>query len=312
MGIRRSENNSEMDYLISRPVPELSASALSGNLLSVSRLTKSTDGYGLTGEHVQEDAFLLSMQLRDYKGTLSVDGSSLDFRGGGAGTFTLYDYSRVWSADLQSSFDCVNFYISRRALLTLEEEIGSKKFRDFNIAPGVNMNDPVVSGIVSSMLPFFDGQHQVSQLMLDYVGAGLIVHLLSTYGNAQQSAVFKRGGLTHRQLRRAKDLLVANITGAASLSEIAGECGLSLSYFSRAFKVSTGQSPYKWLLDHRIEIATDLLKNSTLSLGEIAARCGFSDQAHFTRTFGTLKGLPPLSWRKSEQKFWSIPLKKKA
>lgn len=305
----RLADNSEMDYLVSQPAPELSVSALSGNLFSASRLTRSTDGHGLTGEHVQEDAFLLSMQLRDYRGAIWVDGSDLDFRGGGAGSFTVYDYSRVWSADLQSSFDCVNFHISRRALITLEEEIGPQKFRDFNIAPGVNTNDPVVMGIVSSMLPFFDGRHQASQLMLDYVGAGLIVHLLSTYGNTQQSAAFKRGGLTHRQLKRAKDLLAANIAGEVSLPEIAIECGLSLSYFSRAFKVSTGQSPYKWLMDHRIEIATDLLKNSSLSIGEIASHCGFSDQAHFTRTFGALKGVPPLSWRKSEQKFWSIPLK---
>lgn len=301
-------NNSDMDYLITQPVPELSISALSGKLFSATRLTRSTDGHGLTDEHVQEDAFLLSMQLRDYQGALWVDGSELGFRGAGAGSFTVYDYSRVWSADLQSSFDCVNFHISRRALITLEQEIGTQRFRDFNIAPGENMTDPVVNGIVSSMLPFFDGRHQASQLMLDYFGAGLIVHLLSTYGNVQQSAAFRRGGLTHQQLSRAKDLLAANITGEVSLSDIARQCGLSISYFSRAFKVSTGRSPYKWMMDHKIEIATDLLKNSSLSIGEIAARCGFSDQAHFTRTFKTLKGGTPLSWRKSKQKLWSIPL----
>src|SRR6202012_2118636 len=81
-------------------------------------------------------------------------------------------------------------------------------------------------------------------------------------------------------------------------SEIARECGLSVSHFARSFKISFGISAHQWLIQQRIENAEELMKQTRMSLMEIALQSGFSDQAAFTRTFERLVGVSPGRWRR--------------
>jgi len=89
----------------------------------------------------------------------------------------------------------------------------------------------------------------------------------------------------------------ANGTALISLTRIASECGLSAAHFARAFRISTGAPPHRWLVNQRIEQSKALLVGSTLSLTEIAIKCGFSDQSHFTRAFSAAVGATPGRWR---------------
>lgn len=308
MASARASDNRDMEYLRAGEAPHIAKSTLNGGLLAISKFRCDTHGHGLSDEHVKEDAFMLSAQLRDYRGALWLDGDRLDFNGSKKGNFTLYDYSRSWLADLQSPFECVNFHISRRALNSLEDEIGTGRLESFNIAPGADTTDPIVDNIVNALVPIFHGQYDANQLLLDYVGTGLLIHLAATYGISRRGPRISRGGLTPLQLNRATMLMDANLTGQLSLAEIATECGLSSSYFARAFKMSTGGTPHRWLAQRRIEKATDLLRNSSLSLKEIASSCGFSDQAHFTRAFGDAKGVPPATWRRNAAQSSSVNL----
>ena len=92
---------------------------------------------------------------------------------------------------------------------------------------------------------------------------------------------------------------MTNLGGDITLSEVANECGLSLSYFMRAFKRSTGDAPHRWLLRQRVQHAKTLLRETQMSLAEIAIVCGFADQSHFTRVFGVHTGQAPGVWRRN-------------
>ena len=81
--------------------------------------------------------------------------------------------------------------------------------------------------------------------------------------------------------------------GRIRLSDIARECGLSVSHFARSFKVSFGTSTHQWLTEHRIDLAKQLLRQTNMSLIEIAIQSGFNDQAAFTRIFHQLVGVSP-------------------
>lgn len=295
------DSNREMEYL-TRTLPVVKAANLTSGLLAASRFTRTTPGHGMTEQHKQEDAFLLSFQVHDYRGKMWVDGSEVDFAGSRGGNFTFYDYSRDWRADLQSAFDCVNFYIPRVALSSLEEEFGAKRLGDFSIMPGTDVHDPIVAGIVGALLPVFDGRYETNQLLLDYVGTGLLVHLASNYAGLSKKGTFIRGGLTSRQLNQAMDLMSNNLRGDLTLDALARACGLSASYFARAFKASTGLTPHQWLADQRLKTAVELLKNSSMPLHEVARTCGYADQAHFTRSFSQKKGMPPSVWRRARQR----------
>lgn len=294
-------SNRNMEFLRTKNTSDMTIATLDGGLLSASRFTRGSWGHGVSDEHIQEDAFMLAYQLRDYEGGLWVDGKQVDFKGSKANNFTFYDYSRVWRADLQSPFECVNFHISRAALRSLEDDLGTRRIDTFNIPPGADVSDPVVRGIVDALIPIFDGQQHTSELVLDYVRTGLLVHLATTYGANRTVPTIRRGGLTPFQMNRATALLDANLAAKLTLSDFARECVLSTSYFAKAFKVTTGISLFKWIANRRIEKATELLRSTSLSLTDIANKCGFADQAHFTRAFRDAKGVTPAAWKRERQ-----------
>jgi AraC family transcriptional regulator len=110
--------------------------------------------------------------------------------------------------------------------------------------------------------------------------------------------VKKRGGLAPWQVRRAAEIIKENLDANICLCDLARECGLSVSHFTRTFRNSFGKSPYRWLLERRIDRAKALLMASDLPIADIAIRSGFSDQTAFTRAFGRVVGNSPGRWRR--------------
>jgi AraC-like DNA-binding protein len=106
------------------------------------------------------------------------------------------------------------------------------------------------------------------------------------------------GGLAPWQLRRVKALLAAIREDSISVGRLAEECGLSPRHFTRAFSQSTGLPPHQWLLERRVEMATQLLRDPVRSLVDVGLACGFASQSHFTRIFTARVGRSPGSWRR--------------
>jgi transcriptional regulator GlxA family with amidase domain len=104
--------------------------------------------------------------------------------------------------------------------------------------------------------------------------------------------------LTRLQERRVTSRLLDDLAGDTSLSELAALCGLSRSYFLRAFKQTVGMPPHRWLLMHRVKRAKELLRGTTMSIAEIAFTCGFADQSHLTRVFSKACHISPGAWRR--------------
>lgn len=106
-------------------------------------------------------------------------------------------------------------------------------------------------------------------------------------------------GLAPWQLKRSITLMQQRSPSRIEIEELADRVGLSPSHFSRAFKASTGLSPYRWQLEIRVKQAQVLLLKRNFAVEDIADRVGFFDSAHFTRVFKKIVGVPPGSWRKN-------------
>jgi AraC family transcriptional regulator len=88
-----------------------------------------------------------------------------------------------------------------------------------------------------------------------------------------------------------------NLSQAINLA--ARACFLSRAHFSRLFKDTTGLTPRCWHMERRVVSAERLLETTSLPLSEIAYRCGFSDQSHFTNAFVKRRKVTPGTWRRS-------------
>ncbi|WP_455136574.1 AraC family transcriptional regulator [Thermophilibacter sp.] len=82
-----------------------------------------------------------------------------------------------------------------------------------------------------------------------------------------------------------------------SVEDIARHAGLNRSYFGKVFKAATGRSPQQYLIGYRMTKAAELLKVTTLSVGEVGRAVGYPNQLHFSRAFKGVHGMSPRAWR---------------
>lgn len=111
----------------------------------------------------------------------------------------------------------------------------------------------------------------------------------------------QNGRLTQAQMNRLAARLDARSDGRLTVAEMAETVGLSESWFANVFKQTTGKTPLQWQLGKRIDLARKLLVESELTIADIAAQLGFSDQAHLTKAFRQIAGETPAAWRRVRQ-----------
>lgn len=102
----------------------------------------------------------------------------------------------------------------------------------------------------------------------------------------------------HAELKNAVERIHTGFAEKLTVEDIIGNAPLSKYYFMRLFKEYTGQSPYEFLLYVRVNEGKRLLRDSSLSVEEIAHAVGFGDASGFIRVFRRLCGMTPLSFRR--------------
>jgi transcriptional regulator GlxA family with amidase domain len=100
-----------------------------------------------------------------------------------------------------------------------------------------------------------------------------------------------------RRLLRAKDRMDAASHEAWPVQRLAQVSGVSEAHFARSFKQAFGVPPHRYLLTRRIERAAALLRDTALSITEIAFQTGWESLGTFGRTFRDVTGESPSALR---------------
>ena len=88
-----------------------------------------------------------------------------------------------------------------------------------------------------------------------------------------------------------------NFQNEITIEDIAGVCGLNRTYFGKIFKEALGKTPQEFLLNYRMLKASELLKLTSLSIGDVGLAVGYANQMHFSRAFKNNYGISPREWR---------------
>jgi len=104
-----------------------------------------------------------------------------------------------------------------------------------------------------------------------------------------------------RRLLRAKDRIDAAPYEAWPVTRLAKVSGVSPAHFARSFKQAFGAPPHRYLLTRRVERATALLRETELSVTEIALEAGWTSLGTFGRTFRDVVGESPGEFRARER-----------
>jgi len=92
--------------------------------------------------------------------------------------------------------------------------------------------------------------------------------------------------------------LEANMTRDVDMVSVARQVALSPFYLTRIFKAQYGVPPYRYLIRLRIDHATELLRDSALTVTQICHRAGFNSLSHFITTFHHHVGMSPTQYRR--------------
>jgi AraC-like DNA-binding protein len=271
--------------------------------LVITHMRRSKPGHGMTESQARVEAYTACVHLDDFA-TYDVwcDERHDSSRALGAGTIHINDMRQVWRADIRCPFQVVNFHIPQWALDEIADEHGAPPVEELHCPMNLARVDDVFRNLALALLPALARPDQTNRLFVDHAARAVTTHLARTYGSLRLQTTPDRGGLAPWQVRRAKDLLCANLSANLGLAELAGACRLSVSRFSQAFKQTVGCPPHQWLMTQRIERAKQLILNTDQSLSEIALAMGFADQSHFTRVFSQRVEVSPAAWRRAQER----------
>ena len=282
--------------------PSLVTRSLRGVELAATETRDDNPVPGLSGSFTAEDAFIVSLKLHDYPDCeLWENGKCVMKADVPAGATYLYDLKRDPRYVIDKPFHSLFFYLPRSALDGLTEQSRTPRVGELACELGVGHDDAIIRHIGASLQQGLRRPDETNQLFIDHMMLALTAHVAQAYGGLRQVTEQTRGGLAPWQARQACERLEADLGGKLSLQQIASEFGLSVSHFSRAFRISTGLPPHQWLLRVRVKAAKQLMTVRDLPLSEIAISAGFANQSHFTRVFSAVVGVSPGAWRREAQ-----------
>jgi len=105
-------------------------------------------------------------------------------------------------------------------------------------------------------------------------------------------------GLREPFVARALALLHGDITRRWAVDDLGREVGLSRAALADRFIRLIGVPPMHYLTSWRMQVATQKLRNTNASLGQVAQIVGYDSEAAFSRAFKKTFGVAPATWRR--------------
>jgi AraC family transcriptional regulator, arabinose operon regulatory protein len=105
------------------------------------------------------------------------------------------------------------------------------------------------------------------------------------------------GGRVDPRVQRTIERMEADLSDRVTVADLAGAVELSVAQLTRLFRASTGHTPAAFLHTLRMRRALQLVRTTSMPVGEIMSRVGISDRSHFARTFRRTFGFSPRTLR---------------
>jgi AraC family transcriptional regulator len=198
--------------------------------------------------------------------------------------------------DIPKPVDVVQLYLPHAVLKRVADEAVTGTPTD--LLERTAHPDPITSRLLLSAAGALEGHGPLDTLFRHQLIDLLAMRVLAAHTSALTTFQPTVGGLSSRVLTRAIERLRSDSDADVSLDALASDAGLSRFHFCRAFKESTGLSPHAWLRQHRLEQATNMLRNTDASIVSVAAELGYASQTAFAAAFRRSTGETPSDFRR--------------
>jgi AraC family transcriptional regulator len=162
----------------------------------------------------------------------------------------------------------------------------------------VQANDRAIAEVTQAAMRAMEAG--TGNLYAETVSAWIASHVLlneKSFGLGDDSR--SAGEISDARLRRVIEFMSVHFGEQLSLDQLAAEAGISKFHFTRRFRDTVGQTPYRFLTETRLAAARKMLITTNLRVSEIAMACGFTAASHFTTAFTARYSTSPTEYRAS-------------
>lgn len=169
------------------------------------------------------------------------------------------------------------------------------------------IEDPWLTGyfhlLVSEYETYCSAALRPDGLLLEQTQYSLLRHLVrwhSDRATATRAEIEDRrpvNALRPFLVKRIRDYVDANLGTEITLATLAGLASMSPGHFLRSFRAATGSTPYRYVLERRLEQASRMVRASTAPIAVVARECGFATPNYFTTKFHNHFGVSPMKFR---------------
>lgn len=152
-----------------------------------------------------------------------------------------------------------------------------------------------VTAAIDISLAFIEADH--GRALAVSIAREMVVYLKRPGGQAQYSHALREQAVDHGVIADIRHWMLDNLDQALTLPGLAKRAAMSERSFSRLFRRETGQSPFAFLAEARLERARLLLEDSRDSIKRIALACGFGSDQELRRHFRHAFGISPSAYR---------------
>ena len=188
----------------------------------------------------------------------------------------------------------LDLFLSADALVDGVGEIISSRTQ---LRSHFHLRDPLIEQMALALKTELEIAGEDSKLYADSIATALGVHLLRRYGVKKSLVKEYQRGLTPYQLRAVIEYIQTHLDSELNLTKLSNIVQISPHYFASLFKQSTGLSPYKYIIQCRLQKAKTLLQQQDLPIVFICQEVGFKNQSHFTRVFRQHFQITPKAYR---------------
>ncbi len=188
-------------------------------------------------------------------------------------------------------------FVRRTAVANLDQLPPDVEFRG-----NLCFYDPTVRQIASLLLDEVERDGIHGSLYAESVATSLVAVLLKMQQPWRATLHPRREPHLRDRLRRVCDYIEASLGSDLHLEQLGAIAGLGPDRLGEVFRESIGVSPYRYVLQRRVERSKALLKAGVTPITEIALQLGFADHAHFSATFRRITGITPSRYRSESQR----------
>lgn len=117
--------------------------------------------------------------------------------------------------------------------------------------------------------------------------------------NVEERGVTRHVKVANERIKAFTSFIDQHYGGDISLEDIARAGDVSKAECARCFKEMLSTTPYAYLMDYRINRATELMRDGELTMTAIAREVGFGASSHFATAFKKALGMTPSSYREA-------------